>query len=327
MRVARTVQGVHWGPVSLHSHDAASGRSTSWLVSPPSDADSCQHRRMSPPYRFSPFGVCTKAALVRAGMSRWQISEMYAEGSLIRLRPGWYAEQHADEAVRQAVHDGGVLSGLHRLRLLSRDVWLPPHAQRHMFAQQSHRCPGWQLHRKPRLSSAETQFGVVPPWIALRHGLTRQSLEQSVAVVDSLARVCAAPIRSRAQRPLSLTTDELFGELARTPYGRRIIRFSDSSAESGLESITRVLLTLAGHRVATQVVVARNQRIDLVVDGILAIEVDGRTHDERRRTLQDRAKEADIRAAGYQVVRYSYQQIMHNWPGVYADILRMLTAA
>ncbi|MGO2655962.1 MAG: endonuclease domain-containing protein, partial [Pseudoclavibacter sp.] len=64
----------------------------------------------------------------------------------------------------------------------------------------------------------------------------------------------------------------------------------------------------------------------LVVDGILAIEVDGRTHDERRRTLQDRAKEADIRAAGYQVVRYSYQQIMHNWPGVYADILRMLTA-
>lgn len=192
MRVARTVQGVHWGPVSLHSHDAASGRSTSWLVSPPSDADSCQHRRMSPPYWFSPFGVCTKAALVRAGMSRWQISEMYAEGSLIRLRPGWYAEQHADEAVRQAVHDGGVLSGLHRLRLLSRDVWLPPHAQRHMFAQQSHRCPGWQLHRKPRLSSAETQFGVVPPWIALRHGLTRQSLEQSVAVVDSLARVCAA---------------------------------------------------------------------------------------------------------------------------------------
>ncbi|KAB1664053.1 endonuclease domain-containing protein [Pseudoclavibacter sp. CFCC 13611] len=277
------------------------------------------------PHRFSPFGVCTTATLARAGISRWQIRSLHADGTLTTVRTGWHAERNAESAVLAAVQAGGVLSGLHRLKLLADGIWLPPNSPPHMYTHHPAHAQGWVGHRWPRLCSPDVQFGVVPTIIALRHGLSDQPLEQAVAVVDSPARFCTLAKPQRNRQSLTLSPTDLFAELSRTPFGRRVIAYSDSAAESGLESIVRVLLTLAGHHVETQVVIARSQRIDLVVDEILAIEVDGRTHDGHQRTLQDRAKEADIRAAGYRLARYSYPQIMQNWAGVYADILRLLT--
>ncbi|MCD7101451.1 endonuclease domain-containing protein [Pseudoclavibacter sp. 13-3] len=257
-------------------------------------------------------------------MSPWELRGLVVEGALGRVRHGWYAEPAAEPLVLSAVQAGGVLSGLHRLKLIDEAIWLPPGAPRHLAALQTTHAHSWKSHRRPEVDAEQTRFGVVPPRTAVRHGLADQPLDQATAVVDSLLRCAGSVPAVGSRRGLSLTSTEIFAELARSPLGRRVLRYADAAAESGLESVTRVRLQQSGHRVETQVPIAHGQRIDIVVDGILAIEVDGGTHDGHHRTARDRAKEADIRAAGYRVVRFSYWQIMEQWPRVYAEILQLL---
>lgn len=273
----------------------------------------------------APHGVCNTAHLRRNGINRAMLRKSLNTGSLLALRAGWYADESAHPWVVSAVTAGGHLSGLHRLKLIAPEIWLPERATWNLFAHTPSRCtlPGARVRSRPKLSGEDLSFGVVPIEVALRHGLTDLALEQAVAVVDSLLRV--ARLRPRYRTAGLVDAQRILHELQRTAAGRRILRYTNLSAESGLESIVRVLLELAGHHVETQVLLPNGQRVDLLVDGVLAVELDGRTHFEKAQFESDYRKDMIASARGYATVRYTYEQVHRHWPDVLQDIERRIS--
>ncbi|HEY9314515.1 MAG TPA: type IV toxin-antitoxin system AbiEi family antitoxin domain-containing protein, partial [Williamsia sp.] len=64
------------------------------------------------------------AELRQLGLDDWDVRKRVREGSLIRLRPGWYATPSADAAVVEAVRKGGALGCVSALR--RHGLWVPP---------------------------------------------------------------------------------------------------------------------------------------------------------------------------------------------------------
>lgn len=72
-------------------------------------------------------------------------------------------------------------------------------------------------------------------------------------------------------------------------------------------------------------VVAGVGRIDLVVDGWLATELDGRaTHAQQAAFTRDRRRSALLQQHGYTVLHFSYAQVVYDWPLVAETILAVL---
>jgi very-short-patch-repair endonuclease len=102
----------------------------------------------------------------------------------------------------------------------------------------------------------------------------------------------------------------------------------DGRAESGTESITRVRLRRKGLRVEPQERIPRVGTVDLVVEGRLVVEVDGREfHTSEDRFEEDRRRDAELVALGYRVLRFSYRQVLYDWPAVERAIRAALAAA
>lgn len=100
---------------------------------------------------------------------------------------------------------------------------------------------------------------------------------------------------------------------------RGIVSWSDTRSQSFVESVARVRLLSEGHRVDSQVPVGVRQSIDLVVDDVVAIEVDGREFHEST-FEEDRRKDLAIILEGRSPTRLSYRMIDRHWPSVLAAI-------
>lgn len=72
----------------------------------------------------------------------------------------------------------------------------------------------------------------------------------------------------------------------------------------------------------SQVWVAPGIRVDLMIGERLIVEVDGREHHSDPVAFErDRVRDARLSALGYRVLRFSYNQVMFDWPLVEASIL------
>lgn len=92
-----------------------------------------------------------------------------------------------------------------------------------------------------------------------------------------------------------------------------LVAWSEGGAESILESAAGTRLRRAGRHVVRQVrIEGTNKIIDMVVDGIIGFETDGRAHHERRFD-EDRVKDADIAREGRIPFRASAQMVRDRW--------------
>jgi predicted DsbA family dithiol-disulfide isomerase/very-short-patch-repair endonuclease len=98
-----------------------------------------------------------------------------------------------------------------------------------------------------------------------------------------------------------------------------VVDWVDRDCESFLESIVRTRLQIAGHSVVSQERVNGSQRIDLVVAGAIAVEVDGREHHESA-FESDRRKDLAITLEQKHALRLTYTLIQQEWPRVLAAI-------
>ena len=97
---------------------------------------------------------------------------------------------------------------------------------------------------------------------------------------------------------------------------------------TGVETVVRHLLRLLGLRVEPQVVVRGLGRVDLLVEGRLIVELDGREwHDDPRTFAEDRRRDAEGAAQRYRTLRFSWYQVLFSWAEVEAAILGALAAA
>ncbi len=153
-----------------------------------------------------------------------------------------------------------------------------------------------------------------------------------VAAVMSVLHDCAVclpvieavVIIDSALRRGVVTVQDWPAVAAAGPHGRRVgevLALADPLAQSVLESVGRVALSLAGIAcVESQVYFSAVGWVDLVVEGWLVIELDG--WEFHRDTFQnDRRRDAELSRQGCIVLRFTYADLMsrREW---FIDVVR-----
>lgn len=223
---------------------------------------------------MSTFQFLTTADLRAAGCTVEQIRAEIAAGLLERVIRGWYCRPGTDRDAVRAMRLGGRLSRASALGLLG--AWVPPRLGTHVGFP-SHASGRWMrngravlpedvtVHWHPKAASTGSAFAVTPMARSIEDLLLCQPPHVVVAVLDSMLH------RRLIQRN---RVDALI--LAGPQRMRFVSGHLHGGSESGIESIVRFRLAAAGIVADVQVLVRGRYRVDLLVDGWLVLEIDGR---------------------------------------------------
>lgn len=147
-----------------------------------------------------------------------------------------------------------------------------------------------------------------------------------LAVVCQPVRAAIATLDSALNRGLigERELDEIFAALPRRL--RALRRHLDPSAESGSESLMRLILKRLGCRVESQVEIPGVGRVDFVVDGWLIVECDSKAHHKKwRAQVKDRRRDQAAAALGYATYRPIAADIFWNSERVVAAVRGLRT--
>ncbi|MGN8026339.1 endonuclease domain-containing protein [Microbacterium sp. 22242] len=266
-------------------------------------------RRLRSPSVFS------AADLTEQGFDRARIRAAVAAGVLVHARRGRYLRSDVPAAILAAVRSGGRLDCLSLLELLGvfvKDkpglhVRVPPNAGRFRADAVVH----WRVQTEEPLGDH-----AVSVRDAAIHAVLCQKPRAAVATIDSLLHLRL------------LTVDEVDAVFRNLPKRLRILkRMVDGSAESGPETLVRLILRTLPVSVRTQVVIVDVGRVDFLIDGWLIIECDGRRfHEGWDKQVQDRHRDVEAAAQGYVTVRFTAADVLDDSGAIRAAIARILEA-
>ncbi|BDZ48334.1 hypothetical protein GCM10025867_05750 [Frondihabitans sucicola] len=256
-------------------------------------------------------GILHKRQLVALGARDRQLTWAVRRGYVRRPRRGWYTTFAPSDPRYIAVRAGGRLTGLSALALLDAWQWdarppitvsVPANASRFR------RLKGVRVVWDDRELSERGSTSSVAPRDALREALLETTFEQAVSLLDWAVN-CGL-----------LDHDDIPAFVAGLPADiARIEAWVDGNSDSILESVVRTRLLQRGHDVRSQEVLPNGQRIDLVVDGAIGLELDGKTfHAETFES--DRRKDLEIVLSGRSTLRLSYTMVRDDWERVLAAI-------
>lgn len=270
----------------------------------------------------TPQRVMTRAELLDAGLSGRGITTAIRDGRLIRLRRDRYVtadRAHAD--ADGAVAAGGRLTCISLMRALG------------VFALRDERLHVRVAHNAGRLRGLRTgdaTSSLRVHWMDDDSSSARDAVSIGAAVCD-VARCCpptyvVATLDSLLHRGVLEMTDllEVFACLP-----RRFAVLSalvDPRAESGIETLVRLMLRRLGVAVELQVRIDGVGRVDLLVDGWLIIECDSREfHGEWDDHRRDRRRDMQAVALGYTTVRLLAEDVLYRPDEVFGTLRRMVT--
>ncbi|NTV39557.1 MAG: GxxExxY protein [Demequinaceae bacterium] len=145
-------------------------------------------------------------------------------------------------------------------------------------------------------------------------------------VIDAAAR-CVTALEQLAMVDSALNqrlmAEEELEDFRYTP--RRRLRWlaqqCDSRSQSPLETFARVALREAGLEVRPQVPIAGVGRVDLLVNGLVIVETDGRaTHAMEAAFDADRRRDRAAALAGYVVLRFGYRDVVDHMELLVAEV-------
>lgn len=174
------------------------------------------------------------------------------------------------------------------------------------------------VHWRARTSEAGALDWIVSPSDALAQAVRCQDAENAVACIDSALRhgVVSTQEWRNIRRDLP---DRL------RPLGERV----DARAGSGNESIVRVRLCEAGFTVEPQVHIPGVGDVDLVVDDLVALEVDSeKFHSSREQRRTDRTRTLLALAYGMPSMRIGPEHLtVEGWPLALTAVARQVADA
>jgi very-short-patch-repair endonuclease len=259
--------------------------------------------------------MAQKRQLVRRGIRDLQLTVAVRSGAVIRARNGWYSTFEEGDPRLRAVRVGGRLTGLSAIQAMG--GWCFPSPQLHVSVYRNAarlrtqldrflhppagKIPGVRLHWEHRTVRANGSATMVSLADALYRVCCDESLETAVAAIDWAMNAGLLDRFDLTKLILALPEDR-----------RGIESWVDDQCGSFPESLSRTRFRLAGHRVVSQVPVADIQAIDLVVDGIVAYEVDGKEF-HLNRFDYDRRKDLAMTMEGLHAVRATARMVFSEW--------------
>ena len=258
-------------------------------------------------------GLLHKRDLVSQGATDRHLTVAVRSRSVSRPRRGWYSTWPSHDPRHVAVAVGGRLTGASALHLLGAWSWhrapvtvsVPVTASR--LRRRRHVRVVWD---PVELSSRGSTWAVDPRDALARAVVETHSLEDAVILVDWARDAGIVLDDEDATEVLSRRSADAAG----------LVAWSDGGAESILESSAGTRLRRAGHHVVRQVPIAGTLKIiDMVVDGVVGFETDGRAHHDRRFD-EDRLKDADIAREGRIPFRASSLMVRDRWTSTAAAI-------
>lgn len=148
----------------------------------------------------------------------------------------------------------------------------------------------------------------------LIHALRCLPFRESLVMVD-----CAV---GRGDMTLDFLRQRLPGK--RNGRTREVLEWVDRGAESMLETLARTYFRQAGIRVETQVPIDGVGYVDLLLEGRLIVELDGRHHGEWAQVKKDQRRNNSSVVQGYTVLRYYYDDVVHSPGRMVAEVVAVL---
>lgn len=256
-------------------------------------------------------GLAEKRELRRLGATDRDLTDAIRLGSVTRPRRGWYSTLSATDARHRAREWGGRLTGAAALRSHGAWMWRDPPLSISVPRNAS------RLPRPPD----EVRVHYDLPRVTSRGG--RAEVDIRDAFVAALTEVCfedAVALLDWSIQTGTLDTFDRIEVVNRLPrYASSIGEWVDDECQSFLESVVRTRLRAAGHSTVTQNPLPNGQWIDIVVDGVIGLELDSRTFHES--TFEsDRRKDLVITLDDKHAIRASYDMVQNEWPTVLAAI-------
>ena len=258
----------------------------------------------------------TTAELRHRGMRPSEIAAAVSEGALLRVRRGRFLPGGAPHRLVEAARLGARLDCI---SLLSKHgVFVQEHGNLHVQVSPGRsrlpRCPD-AVVRHWRTTAADPDDAEVPVVEALVRALRCQSPRAAIATLDSAWQ-------------LGLVSEsDINAVFAQAPRRYRRLRpLLDRRAESGVETLVRLMLRGLGHHASLQVRIDGVGRVDLLVDGWLIIECDSEEHhsswaDQKR----DRRRDQAAAVRGYATYRPIAEDILWHSDEVRAAIVGLLS--
>jgi len=269
-------------------------------------------------------GLAATHELHADGFDRHAIALALRAGMIARVRQGWYAEAGSNSELLRAARVGGRATCSTALDLMGfwvagddhLHVRVKPDATQLRHSRDKRRrldvdTSSVRVHWTERGSTSRSPL-MVTPIDALRDYAQCASADLVGATAESIAHQ-----RPRLLRQIQLFAAERRGRL------RRTLEHVDGLSESGTEFLVRWRLSRRpGLQLVPQVVFPAIGRVDFLIGERLVVEVDSRKyHTDPAKYEADRRRDAALSIRGFRVLRFSYHQVMHQWPTVEGSIV------
>lgn len=110
----------------------------------------------------------------------------------------------------------------------------------------------------------------------------------------------------------------------RNGKAREVLRWVDRGADSLMETLARTYFRRAGIQVQPQFYIDGVGYMDLLLDGWLLVELDGRHHAEWKQVKKDHRRSNLSVVQGYTVLRYYYSDVVYDPEAMVAEVLAVL---
>lgn len=258
-------------------------------------------------------GVARRRTLLQYGFTIAELRKWVLAGLLVNPAQGVYAVAEANPHYLAAAIQHGRLtcvSAAEHYRL-----WrLQDHQELHLQVKSGIQHAGIVAHRSSLVPSGQT-----PPVASLPDVL----LDALRCLPEAESLVMVQSAAGRGEIDLGFLHRNLPGR--RNAKARKVLALAGGRADSVLEVLARACFSKAGIRLDQHVQIAGVGEVDFLLEGFLIVEIDGASHFDPQSVKKDRRRDNVSTLAGYLVLRYFYDDVVHYPERMMAQINAVLS--
>lgn len=251
-------------------------------------------------------GIVHRQQILDAGVPASRLRTAITRGEVDRVRRYWVASTNAPAALVQAARSSARLACVSAAAF--RGWWIPPGV-------------GDSLHVTVKADGRPPGEGVVAHWSSPLvplppHQLVESMLDSLEHVASCLSFEQALVVWESALRRERLHPEVIANVHWRSPVARRLASVSRGESDSGLETIFVVRLSPWGVAIRQQVLIA-GHHVDVLIGDRLVVQLDGFAfHSTPKDRQRDLDHDRELIARGYTVLRFTYRDVVADWPAV-----------